>query len=63
MQSTEVLTVLDLVETVAMNMKNENLGVLRMHMHCKGAWELFTEGILNINQHAMDGGQIASKDL
>ena len=36
----EALIVLDLVQKVAITMKNENEGVLKMHMDCKVVWEM-----------------------
>ena len=54
---------LDLVETVAKNMKNENEGALKTHVDCKTAWYFLTDDMLKANQHAMDGGSIMSKIL
>ena len=54
---------LDLVETVARNMKNWNEGALKTHTNCKKAWGLLTDDMFKANQHAMDGGSIMSKSL
>ena len=62
-QSAEALKVLDLVETTARSMKNENEGMLTTHVDFKVAWEMLTDCTLKANQRAMDGGSISSKTL
>ena len=56
--ATEVLTVLDLVDTVVMNMKGAEEGKIVINMDCRKVWELLTSKKLKESHLAGDSGSI-----
>ena len=55
------MVVLDVVQKVAKNTRNENEDALKAHIDCKVVWKMLTAHSLKSTQCKMDGGSIISK--